>query len=415
MSIQPLGTHMGFAKVDITPSCNVQTVGFNREDNLSRGVLHRLYAKISVWHSEEDKACLVAIDHIGFMYEDSNTLRDMIGDRLDITREKVMLCFSHTHSSPNISLEPEYFRFLCEQVLSGADEAQKNMLPVKAAWGTTEADIGINRRNLDGVLDRRINILKVADAVTGNLCLLILRLTAHANVLYADNYMISSDFIGVARDLLEKKYGCSVMITQGASGNVKPRYEFTLEALDKMVSAVDNAVAACIDEIKPVDIKRLSMFSQMDTFYADVPSMERAQEICEEAMRINQIDGTNWLKEVARLNAEGVKQQGTQTEIQYFMLDDGCLCGVESEIMCELAVDVVKACEDDLIYFGGYTNGCGGYLPTAEEYDKGGYEVLHSYLIYYIYHGRVMPLNRDTAEKLVNSVAGRWNKVRKNT
>lgn len=406
-------TYLGFSRVDITPLYNVQTVGFNREDNLSRGVLHKLLAQISVWRSDEEKACLVAIDHIGFMYEDSNTLRDMIGERLCIPREKVMLCFSHTHSSPNISLEPEYFRFLCEQVLSGVNEAEKNMIPVKAAWGTTEADIGVNRRNSGGVLDRRINILKVADAETGKPCLLILRLTAHANVLYEDNYLISSDFIGAARELLEKKYDCSVMITQGASGNVKPRYEFTLEALDKMASAVGNAAEPCIELIKPTEIKRLTMFSQLDTFYADVPSLDRARDISEEAMRINRIDGTNWLKEVARLNAEGIKQQGTQTEIQYFVLDDGCLCGVASEIMCELAVDVAKACKDELIYFGGYTNGCGGYLPTAGEYDKGGYEVLHSYLIYYIYHGRVMPLNRDTAEQLVKSVAGRWKSIRK--
>ncbi len=405
--------YLGFARVDITPLYNVQTVGFNREDNLSRGVLHRLFAQVSVWHSDEGKVCLVAIDHIGFMYEDSNTLRDMIGKKLGITREKVMLCFSHTHSSPNISLEPEYFRFLCEQVLSGVDEAERNTAPIEAAWGTTEADIGVNRRNIGGVLDRRINILKIADAVTGEMRLLILRLTAHANVLYEDNYLISSDFIGVARELLEKKYGCSVMITQGASGNVKPRYEFTLEALDKMASVIDNAVSACIDGIKPAGIKSLSMFSQTDTFHADVPSMERAQAIAEEAMRINHIDGTNWLGEVARLNAEGIRQQGTQTEIQYFVLNDGCFCGVASEIMCELAVEVAEACKDELIYFGGYTNGCGGYLPTAEEYDKGGYEVLHSYLIYYIYHGRVMPLNRDTAEKLVKSVALRWESIRR--
>jgi hypothetical protein len=83
--------------------------------------------------------------------------------------------------------------------------------------------------------------------------------------------------------------------------------------------------------------------------------------------------------------------------------------------MCELAVDAAKACNDDLLYFGGYMNGCSGYLPTAEEYDKGGYEVLHSYLIYYIYHGRVMPLNRDTADRLVESVVEVWNKMKKVT
>lgn len=36
---------------------------------------------------------------------------------------------------------------------------------------------------------------------------------------------------------------------------------------------------------------------------------------------------------------------------------------------------------------------------------KGGYEVLWAYLIYYPYFGRVMPLNADTAEQLVQTVA----------
>jgi len=78
----------------------------------------------------------------------------------------------------------------------------------------------------------------------------------------------------------------------------------------------------------------------------------------------------------------------------------------------KLPVDVVKACNDDFIYFGGYTNGCDGYLPTADEYDKGGYVVLHSYLIYYIYHGTVMPLNRDTAAKLVRIVTEHWRRMK---
>jgi len=393
---------LGFSEVDITPLFNVQTIGFNRKDNLSIGTLHKLFAQISIWISDEGKCCLLAIDHIGFSCEESNILRDEIGSRLGITRDKVMLCFSHTHSAPNISIEQEYFCFLRKQVLLGVSEAEKNLAPIKAVWGMTEADIGINRRDEHGVLDRRVAVLKIVDAETGNLRLLILRVTAHANVLLRDNHLISSDFIGVTRKSLEEKYSCKVMITQGASGNVKPKYAGSLEALDKMALEVNNVITTCIEKLKPHRIEKLSMFSQTETFLADVPTLERAKEISEEAMSENNIDGTNWLKEVARLHSEDIKQQSIDIEIQYFMLDNGCFCGVSNEIMCELAVDVVKECNDDLIYFGGYTNGCDGYLPTADEYDKGGYEVLHSYLIYYIY--------RDTADKLVRTVTEHWRK-----
>ncbi len=393
--------YLGFSEVDITPAYNVQTVGFGREDELSRGVLHKLFAQVSLWRSNEGMCCLAAIDHIGFMNSDANLLRDQIADKLGISRDKVMLCFSHTHSAPNISLEPDYFRFLCEQVLLAVSNSEESMFPVKAAWGVAEADIGINRRNPDGVLDKRINILKVTDAESDQLRLLILRVTAHANVLLADNYLISSDFIGVSRKRLEDSFKCKVMFTQGASGNVKPKYDGSLEALDEMASAIIEAVSPCIDMIQPERINELKMFSQVESFNADVPSPEKAKAISEEAMSQNHINGTSWLKEVDRLHNEGISQQSAEIETQYFMLNDGCLCGVPSEIMCELAVEVAHACNSPLIYFGGYTNGCDGYLPTAEEYDKGGYEVLHSYLIYYIYHGRVMPLNRDTADKLV--------------
>ena len=380
---------------------------------LSKGILHRLFAQISVWHSTEETCCLVTIDHIGFMCEDANLLRDEIGNKLGIKREKVMLCFSHTHSAPNVSLEPEYFQFLCEQVLSGVSEAEKNTAPVKAAWGMAESDIGINRRNIYGVIDKRIGILKIVDAEMEHPRLLILRVTAHANVLLQDNFLISSDFIGVAREWLKKKYGCKVMITQGASGNVKPKYDGSLGALDKMASEIINAIAACVENLKPVKIEKLFMFSQTGSFLADVPTSDRAKLISDEAMRENNIEGTKWLQEISRLHDENVKQQSANLEIQYFILNNGCFCGVANEIMCELAVDVAKACDNGFIYFGGYTNGCDGYLPTAEEYDKGGYEVLHSYLLYYMYHGRVMPLNRDTADKLVGIVVEQWNKMKR--
>ena len=403
---------LGLAEVDITPPFNVQTIGFNRKDNLSKGILHRLFVQVSVWCSTEGMCCLAAIDHIGFSCEEANLLRDEIGNKLGISRDKVMLCFSHTHAAPNISVEPKYFHFLREQVLSAVSESQKNIAPIKAVWGMTEADIGVNRRDTHGVLDRRVGILKIVDANTEHVRLLLLRVTAHANVLLRDNYLISSDYIGVTRSLLEEKYGCKVMITQGGSGNVKPKYNGSLEALDKMSFEIRDAVETCIENLKPERIETLCMFSQTESFFTDVPTLGRAKEISGEAMRENNIDGTNWLEEISRLHDENIRQQSSEIEIQYFRLNNGCFCGVANEIMCELAVDVVKVCKDDFIYLGGYTNGCEGYLPTAEEYDKGGYEVLHSYLIYYIYHDTVMPLNRDTAEKLVKIVTEQWNKMK---
>lgn len=89
-----------------------------------------------------------------------------------------------------------------------------------------------------------------------------------------------------------------------------------------------------------------------------------------------------------------------ETNIGVNRRNGGALIGVPNEIMCELALNVRAQC-GDLFFPGGYTNGCTGYLHTAEEYDRGGYEVFWSMLNYYMYFGRVMPLECDSAARLV--------------
>lgn len=431
-----LNVQLGYAEADITPTVPVELVGFDRQDNISRGVLDKLLAQIAIWTGDTGTCCLVTIDTLGLTVGRSNILRNAIAEKLHSTSERVMLCFSHTHSAPHAANEKAYFDFLCKQVLAGVDNAHKTLAPVKAAWGVAEADIGINRRNANGILDRRIGILKVTDAATDKLRLLTLRVTAHANVLTADNFLISSDYFGAARTLLGNTYNCAVMLTQGASGNVRPRYQHSdavfmeehshdtatlevppaiaekhfresMEALHKMADGINTAVATVIDKLNPGPIYRVDMFSETENFHADVPTAKRAAEIAEEAFIKAGIDGKDWLAQAEQLRRAGISRQDTAIETQYFILNDGCFCGIMNEVMCEVALEASKKANSKFLFFGGYTNGCDGYLPTAEEYDKGGYEVLWSYLVYYKYFDRIMPLNRDTARELAECVAHR--------
>ncbi len=437
-SLHPV--RFGFAQVDITPTTSVEMVGFGRPDNRSRGTLSRLLAQIMLWEGAGERACIVAIDSIGFTVEEANRVRAAIAEKLHLAREKVMLCFSHTHSAVNVGQEEAYFASAITKILEGIDRAIQSLAPIKAVWGHTEAEIGVNRRNKDGVLDKRIGVLKLADAATNKTRAIVLRLSAHANVLTSDNYMISSDFIGVARSELEKRYGCRVIITQGASGNIRPKYQHSqailmeehpheaermlrdgelgkrivsesMEALAKMAAEIERAVGGMADSLVPQSVYRLCMFSETQSFAAEVPTTRRAMEIAEEAKREADIDGTGWLREVERLHDEGIKQQIAEIEVQYFVLNDGCLCGIPQEAMCEIAVEIASRVHNPRIYFGGYTNGCSGYLPTQAEYAKGGFEVLWSYMIYYAAHRRVMPLNPETADVLVQSVVAKWNQM----
>ena len=74
---------LGYAETDITPNESVPLIGFNREDNMSRGVLNLLLAQVSVWESEE-RCCLICIDSIGFTKYLSDRLRMKVGKALNI-------------------------------------------------------------------------------------------------------------------------------------------------------------------------------------------------------------------------------------------------------------------------------------------------------------------------------------------
>ena len=436
MTDENIPVQFGYAEEDITPDWPVELVGFSRVDNTSKGVRHKLIAQVLLCRANDGDCCLVAIDSIGFTVELSNRLRDLIAEELSSSRDRAMVCFSHTHAAPDAGIDPKYYSLVCDRVLAAVKRAQRDMGQLNAAWAIAKSDIGINRRGDDAVVDKRLAVLELADELDRPRVLL-LRVTAHANVVSSDNYEISPDYFGTTRDLLEDKFGCKVIMVQGASGDIRPKYQQdnaeylevrafeascrqytqterehyfrqSQEALAKMAHSILQSVSGVLAEMRPVPVYRLTMFSKRHVFFADVPDMQRALRIANEARKAAGIDGRDWLREVERLNQNQVNAQKAEIEFQFFVLNAGCLCGIANEAMCEIALDIEQRTNDPLLLFGGYVNGIDSYLPTAKEYDKGGYEVLWSNLIYFRYHGRVMPLNIDTAEAVAQFVSDTW-------
>lgn len=400
---------IGFAETDITPQMPSTMVGFNRSDNISRGVLDSLAAQVSVWE-DNGLYCLVTIDNIGFNKRDANQLRDMIAELICEPRERIMLSFSHTHAAVNTDIEKEYYGMLCQKVCDAVKRARTSMFKACVSQDNVTAEIGVNRRKSSSKLDRRVGILKVCDADRNDVKLIILRLTAHCNALKRDNYLISADYFGAVRKDFTKKYNCPVMIVQGSAGNIAPKYyNSTITPIDgqgeeyiNSPTAFDDIAKVIISEVEPVfnEIKvkdgiNVSAYSKYITLQSKVPNMNEAQQIADEALKYCGIDGKEWLKEVEHLRSDGILFQEECLEIQYFCIGNWCLCGIPNETMTEFALETEQLLRNPYFYFNGYTNGCSSYFPTKEEYDLGGYEVYWAMLIYFNDYGRVYPYNRD--------------------
>lgn len=411
---------LGYAECDITPLEAMPLVGFYREDSC-QGILKPLKAQVSVWEDNRNqKRCLVTIDSLGFTTELTNQIRDKVGNYLEIAREKIMVCFSHTHSAPDpADSRFTYFDFVCSQVLNAAKEAVANISAVDIGWDNVKADIGVNRRNKSADIDKRVGVLKICECDTDIIRLLILRVTAHANSYKRDNYCVSPDFFGDIREVVGGHFKCPVMVIQGAAGNVAPKYFCSKEtpvdaagseyvrsqhAANDMAQVILNALVPKVDEIRTSKFDAVNVHSKEMVLTAPVLSMEQIRQIAQDANQICGIDGSGWLSEVWKLQEKNIRKQDENAEVQFFQIGDWCLCGVPYEIMNEFAVRTEEKLGNPFFYLNGYTNGCSTYFPTEEEYDKGGYEVFWSLLIHYVYFHRLFPFERDACSQLIDFV-----------
>jgi hypothetical protein len=404
-----------FSQVDITPDFQVELIGCYRKDNRSQGVLHPLYAQTLLFQHDGRTFCLITIDNLGLTTLLAEDLRMRVAKLLCTEISHVMFNFSHTHSAPepsSFALNGElYFSYMCEQILMCVEDAKTKYIPCKAGWALTNTCIGENRRDGCTVVDNRLGALKLVDSKSSKPIVIILRITAHANVLMRDNCQISSDYFSLAREKLQNHFTCPVMLIQGAAGNIKPIsvhkiYGGKITDLRKLADILVDSARGLKFELH--DIKDIQMFSRKIDYFSDVPSEAEAKRIADEGLKTCGIDGTNWLQECERLRKAGVNVQTLQGEVQFFKINNGCFCGLPEEIFCEISIEVQEKTRNPLVLFNGYTNGCTGYLPHKAEWEKGGYETLYSYLVYYPFHGHVMPFREDTAERLIEHVSDNW-------
>jgi hypothetical protein len=404
-----------FSQVDITPNFQVELIGCNREDNRSQGVLHPLHAQTLLFQHDGSTFCLITIDSLGLTTLLAEDLRIRVAKLLNTKISHVMLNFSHTHSAPepsSFALNGElYFSYMCEQILKCVEDAKRNYTPCKAGWALTNTCIGENRRDGCTVVDNRLGALKLVNSKSGKPIAIILRITAHANVLMRDNCQISSDYFSIAREKLQNYFSCPVMLIQGAAGNIKPIgahkiYGGKISDLGKISDILLDSARGLEFELH--DIKDIQMFSRKINYFSDVPSEAEAKRIADDGLKTCGIDGTSWLKECKRLRKAGVNVQALQGEVQFFKINNGCFCGVSEEIFCEISIEVQEKTHSQLLFLNGYTNCCTGYLPHKDEWKKGGYETLYSYLVSYQFHGHVIPFREDTAEHLTELVSDNW-------
>lgn len=371
----------GAAKRDITPKEPVPMWGYGaRHADLSTGTMDPLFATALVIESKGIKVAIVGTDLGRAPVEVSlQRIRTAIRDQAGI--HVSLIAGSHTHHGPVLELTDRpgrgkgrfdaavrYGQYLEQQLIETILEADRALEPVSIQVGSTELNnFNRNRHSKREPIpvDRTLSVLRLMAVNEGRTVATLFNFAAHPTSLPTENYEFSADFVGGAREVIEKELEGIAVFMQGAAGDLSTNrgpygdHKDYGRALGKKVVALAQSL-----ESHPVKAPTIQFHEQQFQFASRTnfknPLVQGAYSVAFFPELV-----TNFIDEYK----DGIKPRLTVVSIHR----DIAFVGVSGEFFCQHAIRLRERSRIPHLFFFGYCNGYHQYFPTIEAADEGGY------------------------------------------
>ncbi|MBK0331565.1 hypothetical protein I8D64_09130 [Brachybacterium sp. MASK1Z-5] len=327
----------------------------------------------------------------------------------------VVVTATHTHAGPCSALHrltpctPTIERMIVRAAATAGLNAraarQPCMLALHSAWGVGVAK---NRRHPGREIDPPVRMLRFSAG--GSVVAALVTYPCHPVVLDGTNLLLSSDYINAVRRRIELEHPEAVAVfTTGCAGDVNTGHRaeasYSLEGAGTRTFAEAERVGTHIAETilatapTPMDSDVLVLRTRSVMLEIDRPGdvQIEADLAAWSVERTTAEPGRAALLDVwirwARDRPEGTVWQGRVTALR---LGELTIVALPGEPFLDVAEAIEEQVEGPCLVLG-YADGCPGYLPTAEEYQHGGYEVEDAHR----YYGMPGPFASGSAESLV--------------
>lgn len=279
----------GVARVDITPPVGIyhrmwgaathdRATGIHRPLTATVLVLSPADADSSGDGASRQSLLLVAIDHCLLWHAEMASLLDALESASGLPREQITVFFSHTHAAGLMGLErcelpggdliPDYLEQLAAKVSGAVKAAQQSVEPATISYGSGRCGLARNRDffdseadrfvcgfNPDGEADDTVLVAKVVAENSKGTLATIVNYACHPTTLAWDNTLISPDYPGAMREVVEAATDAPCFFIQGASGDIGPRDGFVgdVEVADRNGRQLGYAVLSAIEELVPAN------------------------------------------------------------------------------------------------------------------------------------------------------------------
>lgn len=380
--------------------------------------------------------------------EDEAGIRSPIEAELGIAHGRLILQLSHSHgapftdpalvNAPGGELIPRYRSEIIAACLRIAGEAQAAMEPSILSWGIGKCGLAYNR---DLVLPETGEIICAVDPVTavddtlvagritnmsGSIRATLVHYAAHPTSLGGGNRLISPDYVGAMRELVERETGGAVCVfLHGADGELAPRrcFEDDVEAADQNGRELGYAALSVLAglfrpgermvfdkrvesgttlglwrfEKQAPDLAIEAKIGSVKLKVAEMPSIEECRAELNEAK-------VGFEKERAQRRLAQREKVGDVSEynlpIYVWRLGRSFLVGAPVEFYSEVQVTLREMFPEFTVIVLDVCNGFLNYLPREEDFKRDIYPVRIS-----LFAAGSMERARDKAAEIIVSMA----------
>lgn len=482
MTFSPLSA--GTGRRCINPPPNIAHGGWGAQKHeQAEGIDMDLWVTALALSDGKTSAIILDIDIQILTNERADQIRTAVSKATGLPMENIRASATHTHSGPvpykswierGFEMVEPWFENVARWSAEAALEALENLQPVEVRAGRGKCFINANRRavtekgerflgiNPDGVCDHEVLVVRFdllnggtgvspvssrgqdARVTTASLATLV-NFACHATIMGPPNRLITPDFPGAMKRVVEEAIGGKCFFLQGAAGDQGPVQGFIAETtIYRQLGAVlGHEVAKVSLSLKSIPAKNnfrevIPSGAPLGMYDAEFPAMKSTPlRVLEKEISVPLREGLpdkktatekleHWKKKLQTAREEKNEVAITEAiymarraDIQLRMTDDfggktsagvrthfitfGDLAfiGCNVEPFAETGIAIKKQSPFRMTFFSGYTNGRMAYMATADEWTKGGYEVENS------------PFGQNAAEVLQEAILKTLDELRR--
>lgn len=270
---------IGVSQADITPPAGIYAKNWGAATHeTAEGVHKPLYLTCITFRAPgmADPLVLIGAD-LGWWKsaDDEKFLRNGILSETGLPVENLMFCLSHTHAGPSLFredtakpgghlIEP-YLAEVRDKSITAIRQAIAAETTATLAWNYGKCTLAVNRDLPEQGKDRLVVAMNPGQPADDTLLVgritdsqhqiiaSIVNYACHPTTLAWENKLISPDYIGAMREMVETATGAPTLFLQGASGELSPKDQYVGDAAvaDRYGRQLGHAVLSTLEDMLP--------------------------------------------------------------------------------------------------------------------------------------------------------------------